>query len=112
VDKKSATEMLEQVARNLVATGNLSKVLGDLVKVDDRKLYTPMLKEMLSSNFELQSQIAALYSDLDPFFLGHETFALVRQKYEDPNYPESMPTHEEIEKSKKLWEKVQRMTKK
>lgn len=112
MDKKSATEMLEQVARNLVAIGNLSRVIGDLVKVDDRKLYTPMLKEMLSSNFELQSQIGALYSELDPFFLGRETFALLRQKYEDPNYPESMPTQEEIEKSKKFWEKVQRMTKK
>jgi hypothetical protein len=39
-------------------------------------------------------------------------FARLRQKYEDPNYPVVIPTQEEIDKSKKLWEKIQRVTKK
>ncbi len=112
LDNETANKILEQIARNSVAIDNLSVVITDLVKMEDRKLYTPMFKELVSSNLELGDLIGSLCPELNPMFLGSENFARLRQKYEDPNYPVVIPTQEEIDKSKKLWEKIQRVTKK
>ncbi|MGQ8365838.1 hypothetical protein [Glaciecola sp. 1036] len=104
--------MLEQVARNLTAIENLSRVLGLLTEIKDRKLYTPMLKELLSSNFELQHEIGRIYNDLDPMYLGLEEFTLMRKKFEDPENPIPMPTQKDIENAKRSWERISRMLKK
>lgn len=110
MEKQAARRMLEQVARNLTAIENISRILAEIV--DDRKLYSPMLRELLNSNFELQHEIGQLYPNLDPMYLGLEEFAVLRQKYEDPKYPVSIPTVNDINNAKESWSKLQKMVKK
>lgn len=107
MDKDDIEIMLEQIARNHTAIINLSYILGKLVKVEDRKLFGPMLKELLKSNYELQHQIGWKFPELHPDYLGLENFAAVRKKYEIPDMPVKTPTQDDIDSAKKQWQKIQ-----
>ncbi len=107
MDSKDANKMLEQVARNLVAIENFSRILGGLVKVEDRKLYASMLKELVASNFELQELIGRNFQNIHPSYLGLEAFRHLKKKYEDPEYPISLPSEKELEQAISLWERLQ-----
>ena len=104
---QDAEKMLEQIARNLAAIVNLSEVLGKLVKLEDRKLFGPMLKELLKSNYELQDQIGWKFPELHPDYLGLRNFKALRKKYEVPECPVVMPSQEDIDNAKRQWEKIQ-----
>ena len=112
MDKEIAESMLDQIARNLMAINKLSNIIDKVGEVQDRKLYTPVLKELLSSNYELQLQIGHHYPDLDPMLLGLENFTSLRKKYEDPEYPVRMPPKEELDKARTSWLKIQKKVKK
>ncbi|MEO2266819.1 hypothetical protein V1358_05865 [Pseudoalteromonas sp. YIC-656] len=107
MDNRDAKKILEQIARNLVAIENLSRILSGLVKVEDRKLYTSMLKELISSNFELQELIGRNFHNLHPSYLGLETFRHLKKKYEDPEHPISLPCEEDLKQARSLWERLQ-----
>jgi hypothetical protein len=107
-----AERLLEQVARNSVAIEKLSRVLGGIVEPKDRKLFTPQLKELTSSNLDLQDQIGKKCPELHPYFLGLESFSKLRKKYEDPENPITLPTKENIEGAKAFWLKIKKAPKK
>ncbi|WP_371192903.1 hypothetical protein [Glaciecola sp. SC05] len=107
MDKDDIEIMLEQIARNHVATINLSYILGKLVPVEDRKVFGPMLKELLKSNYDLQHQIGWKFPELHPDYLGLENFAALRKKYEIPELPVKMPTQDDIATAKEQWQKIQ-----
>lgn len=107
-DSKIVSGLLEQVARNSVAIENLSRVIADVVESEERKRYMPILKELLSSNFALQTQIGELAPEYHPMFSGLLAFSQLRKKYEDPNHPISLPSQEDIENAKRLWSKMRR----
>ena len=107
MDKLDVEIMLEQIARNHSAIINLSLILGKLVQPEDRKVFGPMMKELLKSNYELQHQIGWKFPELHPDYLGLENFATLRKKYEIPELPVKMPSQEDIEKAKNQWEKIQ-----
>jgi hypothetical protein len=107
LDKDDIEIMMEQIARNYTAIINLSHILGKLVKVEDRNIFGPMLKELLKSNYELQNQIGWKFPELHPDYLGLENFAALRKKYEIPELPVKMPSQDDIESAKELWQKIQ-----
>ena len=107
-----AEKLLEQIARNSVAIEELSRVLGGIVELQNRKLFTPQLKELTSSNLELQDQIGKKCPELHPYFLGLENFSKLRKKYEDPENPITLPSKEDIESAKAFWLRMKNAPKK
>ena len=107
-----AERLLEQVARNSVAIETLMVVLGGIVELQDRKLFTPQLKELTSSNFELQDLIGKKCPELHPYFFGLENFSRLRKKYEVPENPITLPSKEDIEAAKAFGLKMKKAPKK
>ena len=112
MDSADAKKLLEQVARNLAAIEKLSRDLGELVDVEDRKVYGPMLKELLLSNFELQELIGSNFHDMHPSYLGLASFSQLKKQYEDPEHPIKLPSDEEITQAVSLWERLQKLKRK